>query len=36
MGILNGGGYGQYAVTHKSHLLKVPLAMDLSSAAGIP
>ena len=36
MGILSGGGYGQYAVAHKSHLLNVPKGVELKQAAAIP
>ena len=36
MGILKGGGYGQYARIPKSWLIKVPEDMPPEQAASIP
>ena len=36
MGIIPGGGYGQYATVNKQHLVRVPDGLDLEVAAAIP
>ncbi|NWC95945.1 MULTISPECIES: NAD(P)H-quinone oxidoreductase [unclassified Pseudomonas] len=36
MALLNGGGYAQYCVAHAGHCLRVPAALSLEHAAGVP
>ena len=36
MSLLSGGGYAEYAVAHKDHIINEPIANDLKSSAGIP
>ena len=36
MGIVGGGSYAEYVVTHAAHVVPVPTAMDLVEAAAVP
>ena len=36
MALLSGGGYADYVVVHKDHLIDIPDGMDMQTAASIP
>ena len=36
MFLLSGGGYGEYTVVNKAHVMKLPNEVKIEDAAGIP